>query len=293
MARKRSNKRKLDRRRRNQARFDGSVDFARRFGPYLLVGMIALGLPYGIFQAYLRIVSSTAWNVDTIEVKGNKWVPKSKLIHHAQITRGMNVFDVSLEQSARRLEHYDWIKSAQVERVLPDTLIIHVEEHQPAAVLVDEKGFFLVNSHGVPFKAINEDDPLNELVGSFHLITGSSRARLSKQTTNGQSERDRLKHAFRALQAYYKFKLHETAKLSEIHLDPVVGVSLVLEENGVEVRLGWGKYTERMKRFAKVYESLVEKDIQVDYILIDQDKDLSRVAVGLAPSKDRNTAKTP
>lgn len=289
MARKRTNRRRLDRQRRTHAQFNAAGTGARRALPYLLAGIVALGLPYGIFHAYLHVVSSPSWDVQTIEVKGNAWSKQPDLVQHAELMRGVNIFDVDLANAAQRLESHPWVKTATVERDLPDTLKITITEHEPVALIVDDQGMALVDAQGTPFKSLEQGDPIDALVARFHIISGSDRARLDSAHPDYETERGHLKEAYAALSTYYSLSLEDQAQLSEIHVDPVVGISFVLEQGGVEVRLGWGRYTERLTRFSKVYESLVEKDIQVNYILIDQDKDLSRVAVGLAMAKDGTT----
>ena len=286
MARKRTNRRRLDRQRRTHAQFNAAGSSARRALPYLLAGIVALGLPYGIFHAYLHVVSSPSWDVQTIDVQGNAWSKAPDLITHAQLMRGVNIFDVDLAHAAGQLESHPWVKTATVERELPDTLHIRITEHEPVALIVDDQGMALVDASGDPFKSLDASDPTDALVGRFHIISGTDRTRLDAGHPDHEAERAHLTEAFSALRTYYSLSLQDEAQLSEIHVDPVVGLSFVLEQGGVEVRLGWGRYTERLTRFSKVYESLVEKDIQVDYILIDQDKDLSRVAVGLAMAKD-------
>lgn len=294
MARRtRSNKRRLDRRRQLDELIVRISQSAKRFGPYLCVALIALGLPFAIYRAYLHTVSGQTFELEHIEVKGTSWLDPQQITTQAHLSSGLNLLDLDLPATEQRLIQHPWIKSATIERVIPDKLIVRIKEHEPVAVLIDGDQMVLVDRDGQPFKTIDKSDPIDRLLGQFHLISGSSSARLDQANPNHQAERRRLNEAFSALSVYHKLGLHRVAKISEVHLDSVVGVSIILEQTGVEVRLGWGRYDERLRRFKQVYESLVEKDIQVDYILIDQDEDLSRVAVGLAMAKDGNQSKPP
>ncbi|MEC9398119.1 MAG: hypothetical protein VX475_10890, partial [Myxococcota bacterium] len=77
------------------------------------------------------------------------------------------------------------------------------------------------------------------------------------------------------------------AALDHVHADPVLGLSLIVGDQGMEVRLGWGRWKERLERYNVVHGSLAERGVDVEYILIDQDDDIDRVAVGPARTKDR------
>jgi len=79
---------------------------------------------------------------------------------------------------------------------------------------------------------------------------------------------------------YEEMGFSQWEPLSEIHIDPTLGLSLVSADTGIEIRLGRGRYRERLERLKVVKESIVKRAMEVDYILIDQDSDLSRVAVG-------------
>ena len=76
----------------------------------------------------------------------------------------------------------------------------------------------------------------------------------------------------------------EFGEPSEVHWDPVLGFSVIIGEQGSEIRLGQGRMAQRLERLKRVYEKLRQGDIAVDYVLIDQDGDLDRVAV--APRRD-------
>lgn len=286
--RSRSNKKRLDRRRQLDDMIISASAAIKRFGPYLCVALIAIGLPLAVYRAYLHTVSGQTFQLEHIEVEGAKWLSASQIISQAKLSSGLNLIDLELESSRSLLLEHPWIKSAQIDRVIPDKLVISIKEHEPVAVLVDGQQLVLVDREGNPFKTLDKHDPIDRLLGHFHLISGTSKERLDVKHAHHQAERRRLIQAFEALSVYHRLGLAKQTKISEVHLDPVMGVSLILEQSGVEVRLGWGRYDERLSRFKQVYESLIEKDIQVDYILIDQDEDLSKVAVGLAMAKDGN-----
>src|SRR5699024_6920467 len=87
---------------------------------------------------------------------------------------------------------------------------------------------------------------------------------------------------------YTQMGLNEWEPLSEIHIDSTLGLTLVTAATGVEIRLGRGRYRERLRRLEVVQRAIAQRAMEADYILIDQESDLSReeaelvrVAVGL------------
>ncbi len=246
---------------------------ASAWAPRLGLLGIATAIPYASYVAYQHTVSGPYFKVKVIEISGVARMEDSRLLEVSQLAEGMNIFDVNVEQAEASLKTLPWVKSATVNRELPDVLVVEVVEHVPAAVLVDN-GYALISRDGVVFKEIEPEDGIDELL-LLPIITGMTRAELESQ--NGQQ---RYTEAMGALQAYAAKGLAERNPLSEIHIDPVMGLSLVTRENGTEVRLGSGRLDERIERLDVVFRALAQDDEVADYVLVDHESDLGRVVVG-------------
>src|SRR5690606_17339421 len=83
--------------------------------------------------------------------------------------------DVDVEHVAQRLEARPWIRSARVEKRLPGTLIIGIDERRASAVLVDGASYVLIDDVGEPFKLLEPTDAVDELL-RLPLITGLSQS---------------------------------------------------------------------------------------------------------------------
>src|SRR5690606_8770356 len=92
--------------------------------------------------------------------------------------------------------------------------------------------------------------------------------------------RESLARAVEVARMYESMGLGRLQRLSQIHVDEVMGISLVTEETGTEIRLGRGRYEERLRRLEVVQSTLIERGMDADYVLVDQEGDLNRVAVG-------------
>lgn len=245
----------------------------RRALPVAFLVAVAIGLPYGIFHAYIRTVSGAYFQLEQVEIDGLRNVDAEALQKDAGLLIGLNIFDVDLERAGKAIEAHPWVKSAKVDRRLPDEVSVEVVEEAPIALLIDER-YHLVDADAVAFKALESSDPVDDLM-SLPLVTGMEVASLDKP-----DGRALFLEAMDVVQMYHELGLTKWEPLSEIHVDSVLGLTLVTADTGVEIRLGRGRYRERLERLAVVQRSIVQRAMEVDYILIDQESDLSRVAVG-------------
>ncbi len=240
------------------------------------MAVVALGLPYLTFQAYVHTVSSSYFALKHVEVRGHDRVGQDQILAAAQIVVGMNVFSVDTSRSEAVISGLDFVKAVRVERRLPDRVEVRIEEYVPAALLVED-GYTVIDAEGKGFLKLAAGAPLGALI-DLPLISGLTRADLA-------SERSvvLLGHALEVARIYDEMGLGQLQKLSQVHVDAVMGVSLVTEETGTEVRLGWGRYGERLERLRVVQSTLIRRGMDADYVLVDQDGDLGRVAVGRRP----------
>lgn len=247
----------------------------RRVLPYLALLAVALGVPFGIFHAYIHTVSGSYFELEQVEVRGLEYLERDDVLSRAGLFEGLNIFDVEVEQVERLVEADPWVRDARVERRLPDQVSLVVEEHRPAAILISGGTYHLVDGAGQVFKQIGQGDPVDRLF-ALPLVTG-----LDHSEAQAEVGRTLLVEALEVFRLYQEVELDKRWQpISEIHVDPVLGLTVVTADTGTEVRLGRGQYRKRLERLDTVQASLVERGMAVDYILIDQDSDLSRIAVG-------------
>ncbi len=271
-----TNRRRPDRREQLRGGVDRTLAFLRRSAPFGLLATIALGLPYLSYQAYLHTVSSSYFELEIVEVTGQHRVSESELVRVGKFKEGMNIFSVDAERSQLAIEQLDYVKSAHVERRLPNRVSVRVEEYEPVAIVVDED-YMLVDESGHGFLSLKPGATLGDLL-ELPLISGISHVDLAEERG-----RELLSSGLEVAGLYESMGLGRLQRLSQVHVDPIMGVSLVTEETGTEIRLGWGRYRERLDRLHAVQTTLIERGMDADYVLVDQDGDLSRVAVGQRP----------
>lgn len=285
----RRNQRVASRRRRAskvswQERAEQLRSRARALAPNLAIAAVAIGLPAVIYQGYMYAITSPSFAVSSVEISGAEFVSHDVVIENAGIVPGINIFDVDEIASGEHIEALAWVDQAKVTSSLPGTVKIDVIEHVPAAVVIDGADFVLVDADAAPFKTLDAKDPLDKLLTSLPLLSGASRDELAAEDPRA---RERMLQGLEVLSVWSQLGLDRRASVSQVHIDKYLGVTLTVGARGTEVRLGWGRWRERLERYAIVQKKLDERGVAVEYVLVDQQDDIDRVAVGPAKTKDR------
>ncbi|HUB13325.1 MAG TPA: cell division protein FtsQ/DivIB [Acetobacteraceae bacterium] len=98
-----------------------------------------------------RIGGLTAFaglRVQHIEFEGRQNTPEPLLRAALGVTKGEPILGFSLSAARRRIETLSWIKSATVERRLPDTIVVNLEERRPFAIWQNNGRFMLIDRSG-------------------------------------------------------------------------------------------------------------------------------------------------
>lgn len=262
------------------------IGLGRKLLPLVFLAAVAIGVPFGIFQAYLSTVSGTYFELSEITVSGLAHVEREPLLKKAGLRPGRNIFDIDLERTRASIAGHPWVREVEVERRLPNTVQVTLAEYTPVAVLVGER-YRLISEDGDIFDTIEPGDSLDAFL-HLPMISGLEVTRKQDDSSEASARPSTLTlvdkavflEAMEVASLYEEMGFSEWEPLSEIHIDPTLGLSLVSADTGIEIRLGRGRYRQRLERLKVVKQSIVERAMEVDYILIDQETDLSRVAVG-------------
>lgn len=86
--------------------------------------------------------------VESVQLEGRVRADRQAIFAALQVRRGAPILGIDLDAAKARLETVPWIRSASIERLLPDTLYIHVVERTPLALWQHEGKFDLVDQDG-------------------------------------------------------------------------------------------------------------------------------------------------
>lgn len=129
---------------------------------------IWVGVPGAAYRSFGEAVGRLGYRVEQVEITGLKRMDEMSVYAVAldQKTRAMPLVD--LEAVREKLLRYGWIADAHVSRRLPDTLLIQIDEREPAAVWQNAGRLMLIDAAGVPLDTVALDamPPLPLVIGA-------------------------------------------------------------------------------------------------------------------------------
>ncbi len=148
---------------------------------------LASGLPGqvggAVARAYYGATADAGLTVQNIMVEGRVNTDPARLLRTVGFRRGDALMAFDPDSVRRKLERDPWIRSARVERRLPDTIYVSLTERVPAALwqnqgrlsLIDEEGTVLTNSDLERFSdyliVVGQDAP-GRVADLTHLLQG-------------------------------------------------------------------------------------------------------------------------
>lgn len=122
---------------------------------YLLLAAVAMWVSILGYQTAAPLV--TTWlAVKDVIVSGHNQVPRAEVLDYLKLAPHATLLSINTRHLAMRLEAHPWIKRADVKRVLPNALHVHIVERQAAAVLRSSAMTLLLDEEGHPLSVLSE-----------------------------------------------------------------------------------------------------------------------------------------
>ena len=186
-----------------------------------------------------HVIASPRFAVRDVRVGATEHVSSDEVRALAGVRLGDRLLAVDPDAVAATLATHPWIASARVRRELPSVLAIDVvERHAVASALIG--ALYLLDDSGRPFKRAT----LEEADG-LPVVTGVTREQYAALRPASEAV---FREALAVVAAYGD----ERPTLSEIHVDPRTGFSLVLFDGGGEIRLGRGDYAGKLAQLDRI-----------------------------------------
>jgi cell division protein FtsQ len=230
--------------------------FHRALRVVLVSGSLVL-LVAGVGLAAHLISTSGFFNVDSVRVVNQNRVSEEDVLARSDVRKGSSIFSLDLEMIGGKIAENPWIAKARVERVFPREVIIHVEEHQPRAI-VHVGYLYYVDAAGEVFKILEPEDSL-----ALPLITGLERQQLLEKP---QESRKLLLEAMELIAELESRQTFNLEDVSEIHIDPVDGFALYTYRSGIPVLMGFGSFASKLDRLEQIYADLEPRLAVLKYI---------------------------
>jgi cell division protein FtsQ len=193
-----------------------------------LIGAVLLIL-VAVFQG--NDSSETWFAIQKIEIKGDlKYATEDELRSDYSSLLGQSLLSVSLSDALATVLSSEWVASAEIRKVWPNTLQVLVHEHTPLAYWGDGQ---LISTSAVVITPPNVPDlPLTKLYGP-------------------EDSSDVVLEQFGLVS---QVLASTSLRVSTLTLEPRGAWSIIFT-NGIAVKLGRDEILERLQRFIAVYKS--------------------------------------
>ncbi|MDL2266496.1 FtsQ-type POTRA domain-containing protein [Desulfovibrio sp. OttesenSCG-928-G15] len=219
---------------------------------FSIAGALAIvaGVSAGLFYGYNSLMKGEYFALKTLEIQGNSRISSREILEAADLTEGGNTLALSIDKVEEALKHHPWVKSVSVQRVLPSTLLIGVEEKIPAFWMLHEGKLHYTDGNG---KIIAPVEP-----GKFASLP-------ALEVEAGAEE------ALGALPDLIK-SLNESrlpvnmSSVSLVRLSAARGLEVFIDESNLKLSIGLEEWVPNLKRLCLTLTDLVRrseiKDIQ-------------------------------
>lgn len=116
------------------------------------------GVPATIGAAVADSTGQLGLRVEQVDITGLKRMNRETVYAVALEDQPKAMLRVDLTQIRERLLAYGWVADAYVSRRLPDRLLIHIVEREPAAIWQNGGNLTLIDAKGVPLEAVDRNN---------------------------------------------------------------------------------------------------------------------------------------
>lgn len=234
----------------------------------VLVVTASIALAWGIRQ---HVMTSPRFAVRAIRVDGIQRRTPEQVVQTAGLQVGMNIFAADLEGARRRLLQDPWVETATVDRKLPTTLTVVVQEREAAAAVAIGQELYLCTHDGEPFKPMEPGDPSKLVV-----VTGIVPDEVAQSRT---SVVRRIRAALALVDEYeHKGPAKEYAA-QEVHVANDGTMRLTVGRDAVTIEMGLPPYRRKVLRAAQVLNEVSRRKAEASVVFLDNEAHPERVVV--------------
>jgi cell division protein FtsQ len=226
---------------------------------------------FGGHWMYRHLLEDPFFRVREVEVEGCRKIAKETLLPLIPMEGMPNLFAVRLRDVARRLESHPWIEEVRMRKVFPNKIWIQIQERKPIAILQLEELYY-IDTKGVIFSRVADREEYN-----YPFLTGLTRQVLEKDPTEAKHL---IMKALELLNTVSHEKVSPREEISEILMEKTLGIYCFTQAEGLEVRLGWEQFGEKLKRLSLILSDLKRRGYSAASI---DCSDLKRMVVKKIP----------
>lgn len=205
-----------------------SVDRWLRVGRIAGLGVAGAAVVTVLGLLTHQVAEGESWEVQDVHVAGNVRVSEGAVRHLANIRQGTHLFTVDLTRAVTDVQAHPWVRRAEARRVVPGTVELVIEEHQPALLVALDRLWY-ADRTGVPFAPATTDDLDYPVVTGIGQRLAEARPDLARGIVLG---------AMRILDSVDGDPRIGPSQISELRFDDQTGFTVVLR-SGTELIMGF------------------------------------------------------
>lgn len=204
----------------------------------LLVGLVFISVLF--LSLYEFLVTSPYLRLEKVVMAGVDRGLKDEILELSGLSPEQGLLAIDLRKLKKTLETHPWVKSVDLEKRLPHTLLIRAEMEHPRAVVVLDTLHYM-NAAGRVFKAVSPGEDLD-----YPVVTG-----VSREAEEGLHLAARILEGLESEEAPWSLEA-----LSEIHVEEDGQASLYFRGLQAAVRLRAEELKQKMADLRMVVEDL-------------------------------------
>lgn len=209
----------------------------------------------GIFFGYRAVAASSIFHVRHITVTGNQRLPEETIVKTVRGLVGPSLITADLYSVRRELQSLPMVRSAQLTRVLPDTLRVKIEERAPVALVKQaDNSLVWVSDDDV---ALGELDEFRE--GSIPPILAGLLSDSDSEFEHAENQR-RIGLYRQIIQNLDSDSPKLSSLIDEINLRQPKDVVLQLSDSRIQVHAGEKDFRQHLKLALDVLDAARRKD---------------------------------
>lgn len=204
-----------------------------------------------LIAAYLYVSNSDYFAIRQVTISGIDRVSRDEILAVSGLDLATNILTFDASEAEEALMGLPWLDKVKISKMMPDSVLVEVEEFQPKA-LVSLGRLYYMDANGVPFRQLLPGESPN-----LPIISGFSEDDLLNPAPNTRRAVEEIFWLVEALsERNDEFGLEN---VSEINYDTVRGLTLFTKNHGLEVKIGFGSYTEKFRRLGRVLAHLKQR----------------------------------
>ena len=193
---------------------------------------------------------SPLFNIKAIEVNGNKIVTKNEIISLSKIQIEENSFKLSKSKIKKQIKENAYIQDVKITRKLPSTILIEIEEREPAYLLEYAGSYVVIDKQGYMLEIKTEKISLPVIQGE---VTETSNFMVGNRLCTEDLERLAIIS-----------KIIELAKVNDIYTI-ITGIDISNKENiklifETEAKVAYLGDSTNMNTKILMIKSILEKE---------------------------------